>query len=102
KDGIRYRNVTGVQTVLFRSYLLDHYGNDDIKEKFLPYVCSTGELPLYEGATFLTERQGGSDVGANIVKAIRDGDQYRIYGEKYLDRKRYVEGNSRVCIWEVT
>lgn len=73
-----------VTLTLATSYLLDHYGNDDIKEKFLPYVCSTGELPLYEGATFLTERQGGSDVGANIVKAIRDGDQYRIYGEKYF------------------
>lgn len=66
------------------AYLLDHYANDDVKQLFLDNVCSTGEVPLYEGATFLTERQGGSDVGANVVKAVKDGDHYRLYGEKYF------------------
>lgn len=42
------------------------------------------EGPLFEGATFLTERQGGSDVGANVVKAIKEGNNYRLYGEKYF------------------
>ena len=37
-----------------------------------------------KGATFLTERQGGSDVGANVVKAVADGENYRLYGEKYF------------------
>ena len=32
----------------------------------------------------MTERQGGSDVGANVVKAVKDGDHYRLYGEKYF------------------
>src|SRR5699024_3728741 len=59
-------------------------GDEKIKERFLTHVCSTGEAPLYEGATFLTERQGGSDVGANVVKAVKDGDHYRLYGEKYF------------------
>ena len=45
---------------------------------------STGEVPLYEGATFLTERQGGSDVGANETKAVEDGDHFKLYGEKYF------------------
>lgn len=66
------------------AYLLDHYASDELKEKFLPHVCSTGDVELYEGATFLTERQGGSDVGANIVKAVADGENYRLYGEKYF------------------
>src|SRR5699024_3116870 len=44
----------------------------------------TGDVPLYEGATFLTERQGGSDVGANVVKAVEDNEHYRLYGEKYF------------------
>ncbi|MCM3743991.1 acyl-CoA dehydrogenase family protein [Sporosarcina luteola] len=66
------------------AYLLDHYADDQVKNLFLGNVCSTGEVPLYEGATFLTERQGGSDVGANVVKAVKDGDHHRLYGEKYF------------------
>ncbi|WP_082194198.1 acyl-CoA dehydrogenase family protein [Bhargavaea cecembensis] len=66
------------------AYLLDHYADDALKARFLPHVCSTGETELYEGATFLTERQGGSDVGANLVRAVKEGDRYWIYGEKYF------------------
>ena len=66
------------------AYLLDHYASDEVKKKFLPHVCATGDVELFEGATFLTERQGGSDVGANVVKAVADGENYRLYGEKYF------------------
>lgn len=66
------------------AYLLDHYATEELKEKYLPHVLSTGEVELYEGATFLTERQGGSDVGANEVSAVKGGDAYRISGEKYF------------------
>jgi alkylation response protein AidB-like acyl-CoA dehydrogenase len=64
--------------------LLDKYANDQVKDRFLPHVLSTGETELYEGATFLTERQGGSDVGANEVAAVKNGDHYLISGEKYF------------------
>ncbi|WP_409304381.1 acyl-CoA dehydrogenase family protein [Peribacillus sp. SCS-155] len=73
-----------VTLTMATAYLLDQYADDQIKGKFLPHVCSTGETALYEGATFLTERQGGSDVGANETKAIPFGDHYRLYGEKYF------------------
>lgn len=66
------------------AYLLDHYANEEVKERFLPHVCATGDMELFEGATFLTERQGGSDVGANVVKAVADGENYRLFGEKYF------------------
>lgn len=73
-----------VTLTLATAYLLDHYADEELKAKFLPHVCSTGEVELYEGATFLTERQGGSDVGANAVEARFDGKNYRLYGEKYF------------------
>ncbi|MFD4705773.1 acyl-CoA dehydrogenase family protein [Gottfriedia sp. NPDC058432] len=66
------------------TFLVERYADEAIKEKYLPHLLSTGEIELYEGATFLTERQGGSDVGANVVKAVKEGDYYRIYGEKYF------------------
>jgi acyl-CoA dehydrogenase len=71
--------------------LLERYASHEVKEKFLPHVLSTGETKLYEGATFLTERQGGSDVGANDTKAIQHGDMYQIWGEKYF------ASNSGMC-----
>ena len=73
-----------VTLTMATAYLMDHYASDELKDKYLPHVLSTGEVELYEGATFLTERQGGSDVGANEVKAIPEEDHYRIYGEKYF------------------
>ncbi|WP_129691415.1 acyl-CoA dehydrogenase family protein [Gottfriedia acidiceleris] len=66
------------------TFLVERYADEALKEKYLPHLLSTGETELYEGATFLTERQGGSDVGANVVKAVKEGDYYRIYGEKYF------------------
>jgi alkylation response protein AidB-like acyl-CoA dehydrogenase len=38
------------------------------------------------GSQFLTEIQGGSDVPANLVEAVPDGngDQYRLYGVKFF------------------
>ncbi|MFJ5766054.1 acyl-CoA dehydrogenase family protein [Lysinibacillus sp. NPDC093210] len=73
-----------VTLTMATAYLLDHYASDELKDRFLPHVCATGDTELYEGATFLTERQGGSDVGANVVEAVQDGSHYRLYGEKYF------------------
>ncbi len=73
------------------AFLLDHYADEKVKERFLPHVLSTGEIELYEGATFLTERQGGSDVGANETIAIKVGEDYRLTGEKYF------ASNSGMC-----
>lgn len=73
-----------VTLTMATAYLLDHYADEHLKKKFLGHVCATGEQPLFEGATFLTERQGGSDVGANVVRAVKDGEHYRLYGEKYF------------------
>ncbi|MFD1020375.1 acyl-CoA dehydrogenase family protein [Thalassobacillus hwangdonensis] len=73
-----------VTLTMATAYLLDRYADEQLKEAYLPHVLSTGETELYEGATFLTERQGGSDVGANEVLAVKKGSEYRIYGEKYF------------------
>jgi acyl-CoA dehydrogenase len=73
-----------VTLTMATAYLLEHFADEKLKKKYLPHVISTGEVELYEGATFLTERQGGSDVGANAVRAVPCGDHYKLYGEKYF------------------
>jgi len=73
-----------VTLTMATAFLLEHYADEELKARFLPNVAATGNVELYEGATFLTERQGGSDVGANVVKAVKDGGHFRLYGEKYF------------------
>ncbi|RPF50376.1 acyl-CoA dehydrogenase family protein [Aquisalibacillus elongatus] len=80
-----------VTLTMATAYLIDHYADEELKRRFLPHVLSTGDVELYEGATFLTERQGGSDVGANVVEAVEDGGCFRLYGEKYF------ASNSGMC-----
>jgi alkylation response protein AidB-like acyl-CoA dehydrogenase len=36
------------------------------------------------GAQFITEIQGGSDVPANLLEAVPDGNHFRLYGIKYF------------------
>ena len=39
---------------------------------------------VVHGAQFVTERQGGSDVGANRTRAVADGETRRLYGRKWF------------------
>ncbi|SEP92112.1 Acyl-CoA dehydrogenase [Virgibacillus subterraneus] len=73
-----------VTLTMATAYLIDHYADQVLKDKFLPHVLATGDVELFEGATFLTERQGGSDVGANEVEAIEQDGYYTLQGEKYF------------------
>lgn len=41
-----------------------------------------GEFAI--GAQFMTEIQGGSDLPANVLEAIPDGMNYRLYGNKFF------------------
>jgi alkylation response protein AidB-like acyl-CoA dehydrogenase len=62
-------------------------GTDELKERYLGRLLSNDYAALAHGAQFLTEVQGGSDVGANAVRATPDTSgiaPYRIYGEKWF------------------
>ncbi len=54
------------------------HGSDELKRLYLGKLVS-GEWPA---SMNLTEPQAGSDVGAMRTRAIRDGDRYRIKGQK--------------------
>jgi len=56
-----------------------------MKGKWLPGFLNRDYDQHLEGAQFLTEVQGGSDVGANATRAVRaDDGMWRIYGEKWF------------------
>jgi alkylation response protein AidB-like acyl-CoA dehydrogenase len=61
----------------------------ELREAFLGRVLERRYEERFDGAQFLTELQGGSDVGANAVEARPDGEAYgttrwRIHGEKWF------------------
>ncbi len=58
--------------------LLQDHGSEEQKRLYLPKMIS-GE---WTGTMNLTEPQAGSDVGAVRTKAWKDGDAYRIAGQK--------------------
>jgi acyl-CoA dehydrogenase len=59
-------------------------GSDELRERFLPPLLETDYDRAQRGAQFLTERRGGSDVGANRVEAGSDDGVWRLYGEKWF------------------
>ncbi len=70
---------TGLIRVLRRS------ASPEVQAAFLPRLTDNDYAEAWRGAQFLTEVQGGSDVGANVVTAVPAGDgTYRITGEKWF------------------
>jgi acyl-CoA dehydrogenase len=60
------------------------HGSDELRERFLPPLLETDYDACQRGSQFLTEERGGSDVGANRTRAVRDGDVWRLHGEKWF------------------
>ncbi len=65
--------------------ILNHYSNLQENQYYLNKLTQPSFRFNYTGAQFLTEIQGGSDVGANITQARQDEQQHwRITGEKWF------------------
>lgn len=65
--------------------VLKEVASDDIRDRFLPPLLDPDFDKMQHGAQFLTEVQGGSDVGANVVESIpADDGTWRISGEKWF------------------
>ncbi|MGH9302873.1 MAG: acyl-CoA dehydrogenase family protein [Acidimicrobiales bacterium] len=64
--------------------VIEHYGPHAVKDALLSRLVSLEPEGAYEGGMFLTESQGGSDVGANTTRAARDGEEWRIFGDKHF------------------
>ncbi|HEY7182019.1 MAG TPA: acyl-CoA dehydrogenase family protein [Blastocatellia bacterium] len=66
---------------------LQHAGGEDLKKKYLPRLLDPNYSTRFHGAQFLTEIQGGSDVGANACAATlidAKENKWLIQGEKWF------------------
>ena len=74
-----WMSVSGIiNTHFILAYMLIQHGTEEQKAKYLPRMA-TGEL---RGSFSMSEPGCGSDVSAIRTKAVRDGDDYVINGEK--------------------
>lgn len=65
--------------------LIDIFCNEEDKTRLLPHIYTDNPAQLFTGAMFLTEKTGGSDVGANITTATnKEGNTYLLNGEKWF------------------
>jgi alkylation response protein AidB-like acyl-CoA dehydrogenase len=60
------------------AWMIDRYGSDEQRHKYLPKLCSMEHLASY----CLTEPGAGSDAAALKTRAVLDGDHYVLDGQK--------------------
>ncbi|MGY3547744.1 acyl-CoA dehydrogenase [Bradyrhizobium sp. USDA 4472] len=64
--------------------LLANFGSEALKAKYLDGLTQTDMSKLTQGGQFMTEKEGGSDVGTLTTRAVQEGDHWRLYGEKWF------------------
>jgi acyl-CoA dehydrogenase len=64
--------------------LLANFGSEALKEKYLDGLIQTDMDQLTQGGQFMTEKEGGSDVGTLTTAAVAEGDHWRLTGEKWF------------------
>ena len=64
--------------------LLSRFGDEALKAKYLDGLTQTDMSKLTQGGQFMTEKEGGSDVGTLTTTATQEGDHWRLTGEKWF------------------
>jgi acyl-CoA dehydrogenase len=65
--------------------VLTRHGSHEQVMRVVPHLTSSDPAALWTGGMFLTERAGGSDVGANATVARKDADgTWRLSGHKWF------------------
>jgi len=64
--------------------LLANFGSEELKAKYLDGLTQTDMTKLTQGGQFMTEKEGGSDVGTLTTIAVQEADHWRLHGEKWF------------------
>lgn len=64
--------------------IVERHGPKEARDLLVSRLTSLDPDQALEGGMFLTERQGGSDVGANTTSAVQDGDEWVLSGDKHF------------------
>lgn len=64
--------------------LIEVHGDADLRQRVLPRLLSRDPMVFWTSGQWMTERTGGSDVGTSETIARRDGEAWRLFGDKWF------------------
>lgn len=64
--------------------VLNKYASNELIERYVSRLTSLDYDGLYTGAMFMTEKTGGSDVGATTTRARHTEEGWMLYGDKWF------------------
>jgi alkylation response protein AidB-like acyl-CoA dehydrogenase len=64
--------------------VLEKFAPPEVARPVVERLAARDPGRLWEGAMWLTEKQGGSDVGANTCEAREEAGGWRLYGDKWF------------------
>jgi acyl-CoA dehydrogenase len=64
--------------------VLTEFGPADLRRHWVPHLTSRDPARAWTAGQWMTEQQGGSDVGANAVLARRANGGWRLHGRKFF------------------
>ncbi len=65
-------------------HLIRKFGSHALQEYLLPKMLSSDLSTMWKGTQFITEKAGGSDIGAIETTARNQDGIWRLYGEKWF------------------
>ncbi len=89
-------DISRAVTSVFFSQPVLRFGTEEQREKYLPLIASGEKI----GAIGITEPDVGSDTAGMKTRAVREGDEYVLKGEK-----RFITNGSRadyICLFAIT
>ena len=60
------------------------FADPELKDWLVPLMTSTDVDELWQGGQYMTEKEGGSDVGSLTTEARFEDGHWRLYGEKWF------------------
>lgn len=66
------------------SRTLRKFGTPELVERYLPALLTQDLDSLAQGAMFMTEQGAGSDIAATVTMARRDGEAWKLTGDKWF------------------
>ena len=66
------------------NFVILRNGSEELKRKLVPRLLSQDPAAMWKGTQFMTEKSGGSDVGALESEARQETGEWRLYGEEWF------------------
>ncbi|MEK9751879.1 MAG: acyl-CoA dehydrogenase family protein [Rhodospirillaceae bacterium] len=63
---------------------LRRFADQDLQDWLVPLMTTTDVDALWQGGQYMTEKEGGSDVGSLTTEARFEDSHWRLYGEKWF------------------